>query len=257
MIHIRIGADVYCFDGEGGELTQVIADRSTRRVTHLVVERKGFGKDERLVPVEQIAETSTKRISLRCSKADLAGMPKLSDRHLEVGKGGVYQSGTIQSFESGSMTPSGPAMVSVEDSNLPEDSKAVMQGMKVEADDGPVGRVYELLVDPDTRVITSLVLVEGRLWRKKAVILPLESVMRVSGDTVYLNLDKQAVAALPSETLDELDRTAIEDQRASVTDRIGKLEKELVTAGQDDLTRLQHELERLRHKQAELGDLLH
>ncbi len=131
-----------------------------------------------------------------------------------------------------------------------------MQGMKVEADDGPVGRVYELLVDPESKVITNLVLVEGRLWRKKAIILPLESVLRVTRDTVYLKLDKQAVAALPSETLDELDRTAMEDQRAIVTDRIGKLEKELVTVAQDDRTQLQHELERMRHKQAELDDLL-
>ncbi len=121
MIHIRIGADIYCIDGEGGELTQVIADRSTRRVTHLVVERKGFGKDERLVPVDQVSETSTKRIRLSCSKADLAGMPSLSERHLEVAQGGMYPSGTIQSFGAGSMTPSGPAMMSVEESNVPEE----------------------------------------------------------------------------------------------------------------------------------------
>lgn len=68
----------------------------------------------------------------------------------------------------------------------------------VEATDGHVGNVGELVTDPDSGQVTHLVLQEGHGLGKREVTLPLSAVERVKGDTVYLKLDKEAVKQLPS-----------------------------------------------------------
>jgi uncharacterized membrane protein/sporulation protein YlmC with PRC-barrel domain len=68
----------------------------------------------------------------------------------------------------------------------------------VEATDGHIGTIGELVLDPETEQITHLVLQEGHLWGKKEVTLPLSAIDRIADDTIYLKLDKKAVEQLPS-----------------------------------------------------------
>jgi uncharacterized membrane protein len=68
----------------------------------------------------------------------------------------------------------------------------------VEATDGRVGVVSELGAAKGGQDADHFVLQEGHLWGKKVVTLPLSAVDRVEGDTVYLKLDKKAVAKLPT-----------------------------------------------------------
>jgi uncharacterized membrane protein len=65
---------------------------------------------------------------------------------------------------------------------------------KVEASDGPVGTVGGVVKD-EAETVTHFVLQEGR---KRAVTLPLSTVDRIEGGTVYLKLDKDAIAKLPA-----------------------------------------------------------
>jgi uncharacterized membrane protein len=71
-------------------------------------------------------------------------------------------------------------------------------GYKVEALDGYAGTVGELVLDPDGGEVTHFSLKEGHLWGQREVTLPLSTVDRVAGDTVYLKLDKQAIGQLPA-----------------------------------------------------------
>ena len=81
---------------------------------------------------------------------------------------------------------------------IPPGELAVRRGTRVEATDGYVGQVGEFVVEPESGHITHLVLLEGHLWAKKEVTLPLSAIDHSEGDTVYLNLDKKAVEALPT-----------------------------------------------------------
>jgi hypothetical protein len=81
---------------------------------------------------------------------------------------------------------------------IPAGKLAVRRGTKVEATDGQVGEVGELLIDPESEHVTHLVLLEGHFWAKKELTLPLAAIERVEEDTVYLKLDKKAVGQLPS-----------------------------------------------------------
>ena len=72
------------------------------------------------------------------------------------------------------------------------------RGMPVEAIDGRVGRVDEFVVNPENGHITHLVMREGHLFGKKDVIIPVSALGETREDTVFLNLDKHQVEALPA-----------------------------------------------------------
>jgi uncharacterized membrane protein len=68
--------------------------------------------------------------------------------------------------------------------------------MPVEATDGGIGHLDDLLVDPSTNQITHFSVSEGHL-RQRELTLPIASVDRVSAGAIYLKLTRSAVAALP------------------------------------------------------------
>ncbi len=68
---LRLNAQVVCADGPTGHLTDVILDPISDQVTHLVVEVKGFGRPQHLVPVTLVQSTSTREVRLHCSRAEL------------------------------------------------------------------------------------------------------------------------------------------------------------------------------------------
>ncbi len=81
---------------------------------------------------------------------------------------------------------------------MPPGELAVYRGMDVSTAEGKVGQVDELVVDPDSGEITHLLMREGHLWGKKDVAVPVSAIDTVEADEVYLNIDKEAVGALPA-----------------------------------------------------------
>jgi uncharacterized membrane protein len=74
----------------------------------------------------------------------------------------------------------------------------VRQGNHIEATDGRVGTVGELVTDARTDKVTYLVLQEGHLWGKKEITLPITAIDDIRDNTVFLKLDKEAIELLPS-----------------------------------------------------------
>ena len=70
---LRLNAQVVCTDGPAGHLTDVILNPSNERVSHLVVELKGFGHFQHLVPVFTGAG---KRHPLRVTALHACGVSK-------------------------------------------------------------------------------------------------------------------------------------------------------------------------------------
>jgi uncharacterized membrane protein len=177
MANIPLKARVECTDGKCGECTAVGVNRETHKVVYLVVLDQGAPEPvERLVPVEQVAATTFNSIRLRCTAAELTGSP---------------------SFEE----------------HAPPDALLLRQGNPVEATDGHVGVVGELVTDARSDKVTHLVLQEGHLWGKKEVTLPITAIDDIRDNTVFLKLDKKAVELLPSVPLqrhDETDEARIE-----------------------------------------------
>ena len=66
-------SQVYARDGRLGRATLLVLDPIKQRVTYLVA--KDAGGDERLWPMENVAETERNRIVLRGDKAAFAALP--------------------------------------------------------------------------------------------------------------------------------------------------------------------------------------
>jgi hypothetical protein len=81
---------------------------------------------------------------------------------------------------------------------IPNGETALHRGSQVEAVDGPVGPIDELLVDREKGHITHLVLRHGHLWGKKDVVIPVSAIREIRADEVFLNLSKQAIEAMPA-----------------------------------------------------------
>ena len=75
---------------------------------------------------------------------------------------------------------------------------AVRRGMWVEATDGHEGTLSELVVDDACEHVTHFVLHDGHLRGKKQVTLPVSAIDRVSENSMYVKLDKQAIATPPA-----------------------------------------------------------
>ena len=81
MIEIPLGAHVECRDGRCGKVTQVVVDRDTLRVSHLVIRdsRNPFKHNERLVPLESVAGVEPGKVVLRLSKDAVSDFEPLEE----------------------------------------------------------------------------------------------------------------------------------------------------------------------------------
>ena len=204
MSEFPIHAQVECADGPCGKSLAVIVDQQTREVTHIAIEDKSLphAPYQRLVPVSLVEDTSPDLIRLRCTRKDLDRMEAFVHTHYVASKEQdwtMYQAGEGPGRGSWSGPSTvGEAATRVDEEYVPEGEFAVHPGLHVEATNGRIGIVEELIVDPASEQVTHFVLQEGHLWGKKEVMIPISAIDHSEGDTVYLQLDKAAVEELPT-----------------------------------------------------------
>ena len=201
---IPVNAQVECTDGLCGRSTYVVLNPITQQVTHVVVREVEFPHDERLVPIEQVKESTLDLILLRCTKKGLAAMDSFIEHEY------LRLSDPINGYEPEEImvwpyaipateyTPPEMLLVEVTHKHVPPHELAVRRGARVEATDGHVGQVDEFLVDPRNGHITHLIMREGHLWGRKDVTIPISEINRVEENIVRLKLDKKGIEALPT-----------------------------------------------------------
>jgi sporulation protein YlmC with PRC-barrel domain len=202
MKDIPLDAKVQCTDGKCGKSTYLIVNPVKKVVTHFVVKYKKLPENpDRLVHVERIAEIKGGEIRLDCTREELAALPPFTTNRF-VQKG---EPDYVSSYMMGDPNAYSQPMVAydtwlepIPEVHVPHDELAVYRGMAVKTGEAKVGTVDELVVDPDSGNITHVLMRKGHLWGKKDVAIPVTAVDVVTADEVYLNIDNEAVEALPS-----------------------------------------------------------
>jgi sporulation protein YlmC with PRC-barrel domain len=179
---------------------------TNKNVTHIVVRDKTLGDEgERLIPIEHLGETTEKKVRLNIRRSEMAGMdPFVKTRYHKTKNIDFMESYIGHDFDFYLLpyaTPMKTDVIPVEEEQIPLGELAVYRGARVEATDGKAGMLGEFLVNPLTGHISHLILMEGHLWGKKEVTIPVSAIDRIEEDTVYLKLDKKAVESLPSESV--------------------------------------------------------
>jgi sporulation protein YlmC with PRC-barrel domain len=200
---IPVGVEVHCADGLCGRSTNVLIDPLHQRVTHLVVQEAKWPHTERLVPIRTVSETAPDVILLSCSQHELHTMDPFIETEyireempdMEYRPTGYTGVGPFLLWPYA--IPNRNELVPVERQQIPPGELAIKRGTSVEATDGRVGRVDELLVNPDNGHITHLVMREGHLWGQEDVSIPVSQIDYIEGGTVYLKLSKEEIEALP------------------------------------------------------------
>ncbi len=199
MIEISTNARVECEDGPCGQVITVIVDRETRRVTYLVIEDETlpYKPYQRMVPIDQVAESTRDVVHLRCKREDVTRMAHFIETHYikktELSYS-VYQGGEGAPDAS----EVGASYSTFDEEKIPEGAAAIKPGTAVAATDGHVGVVGELLIDPETGAITHFGLQTGGPKSKAEISLPLTAVDHGAGNTIYLKLSKHDIAQLPA-----------------------------------------------------------
>jgi sporulation protein YlmC with PRC-barrel domain len=201
---IPVDVDVHCTDGLCGRSTYVLINPVRKKVTHLVVKEAGPSHIERVVPIEAVSKTAPDVILLQYSRDELTHMDPFIQREYIRDKMPDPDDAPIGYVGPGPfllwpyVVPDQTTLVTVEHKQIPRGELAVRRGTQVEATDGHVGRVDELLVNPENDCITHLVMREGHLWGQKDVTIPVSEIDRIEGDVVHLKLSKGEVEALPA-----------------------------------------------------------
>ena len=199
MTHVPLDAKVVCTDGPCGKSITIIANPITRALSYIVVEDAISDTPvQRLVPVELLAESTAHSIGLSCTQDEFVALePFAHTEFVRTEQTLAYP--TAATYELAYVMPVEQIHVPIDVESIPSGELAIRRGTRVEATDGSIGTVGELMIDPASGSVTHLVILEGHLFGKKELTLPLDAVdhMSVATDTVYLKLDKKAIQKLP------------------------------------------------------------
>jgi uncharacterized protein YrrD len=198
---ISLHAKVKCQDKECGKITCVVINPISKLLTHLVVQEKGFVGLERLLPVEEILESQSDQITLRCSLEEFSKFESFTESHfMDSDERFLDDQAEHYYFPLG--TPEYDDMFEYERWSdeiecIPQGELGIHRGAEVYARDGKIGQVDEFLISPKDDKISHLLLREGHLWGQKFVTIPVFEIDRMETDSIYLKLSKHDIEKLP------------------------------------------------------------
>ncbi len=206
-----VGVSAECSDGHCGQLSRIITDPATRRITHLVI-KPGHRKSDRLVPIG-LVDMAADDISLRCTLAEFEELQPAEEIDLVEGDeygGGYGDAESVQSYgDVGGMGVGGSAsgrpigasvghhVRTVTHHVVPMGEAELRPGEHVHATDGEIGEVLGFVVNPDDQQVTHVVLKEGHLWGRREVAIPISAVTAID-EGIRLNITKKQVEELPT-----------------------------------------------------------
>ncbi len=199
MVKIPINATVECTDGKVGISSHVIIDPTSRKITHIVVsEEEPIAPQNWMVPMYMVGDTTRDVIQLNCTTEELDTLEPFEGLHyIEVPHDeGDYPADAY--YLSPFVSPLRTDYVPVSVEQTPPGELAFFRGALIHASDGYVGRLSEFLIDPDSGEVSHLILEEGHLWGKQEITIPVSVIDRSVDNMVFLKLDKNEVAYLPT-----------------------------------------------------------
>ena len=196
-MEIPLGVQVHCTDGRCGRSTYVIVNPTNDEITHLVVRERQPSRIEHLVPINWVKSTAADVIMFDHNKEEFLSLEQFNQQEF------IYTDLPHHATDP-KLTLLWPYAVPTKrviDSQIrpiPPGQLAVRRGARVRATDGPVGKIDEFIVDPETCFITHLVQREGNLLGKKYVTIPISEIDKIEEKIVHLKIGKEQVAEMPT-----------------------------------------------------------
>jgi sporulation protein YlmC with PRC-barrel domain len=211
-VRLDLDCPVICADGAFGELSDILIDPGTRRVTHLVVQPHERHYLARLMPIGRARVDEVHgEIALECTVAELNDLKPIHEsEYVRLGERPADEAGSDVGIEDGFELPPyeslgtsalGAGMeqfdtdphVTLSYDRVPKGTVEIRRQSAVTSSDGHhLGHVVALLVDTQAQ-IAKLVLEHGHLWGKREMAIPGGSIDLILSDEIVLSLAKDEV----------------------------------------------------------------
>lgn len=219
-MQINQGADVLTANGEKvGQISRIVIDPRTKRITHVVVEKGMLFTEDKVVPLDLVAATGSDRLQLRQDAGDLDELPDLIEtQYFPAERRSVHSQDApvyappyfwyppVGSASAGYLGYPGYVYGTGETAqsyttethvNIPEDTVALKDGARVISADGEhIGNVDRVFTTPEVNRASHLLISKGLLFREKKVI-PVNWILELEGDEVRLAVESSTVENLP------------------------------------------------------------
>lgn len=194
-MEFKESANVFTADGkDAGSLHRVVIEPESNEVTHIVVQSGLLFKDDKVIPVTNIASAFEDEVALNCTGDELQELPPLK---IEVqvpndapGRGQSYDPVT------GGMLYAPPAIIETR-RTIPEELVALKEGAQVISEDNKhVGNLECVVTRPASANVTHLTVSHGFLTKSKKSI-PIQWVKLLDEDKVQLTVEAREFELVP------------------------------------------------------------
>lgn len=210
----KIGSAVECTDGPGGHIERIVMEPESERITHLVVRLGWFAPRDVVVPIASVTRVDDQAVFLSVSKAELERLPGFLEKHFvsparnwnpppNYPRQTVLWLTTPVDFEGDEYNLFGAGLAEYqplfveETQNVPAGSTVIRKGMPVEAVDGLVGEITEVVTRPDSVSAESLV-IRSELGIHDNKQIATNQIEKVEEDRVFLRISRDDFVRLPS-----------------------------------------------------------
>jgi uncharacterized protein YrrD len=215
-MRFKAGADVHDYAGEKiGRVKGVVMEGDNETVSGIIVERGFFFTEDRMIPVEWIAQTSEEG-NIRLSEDQRAqDAPHFDEEHyhsdptratpagVEAAPALFYYTAPGYAANSGTAAvapaifPTIPGENDMPGVDVPDDSMTLRVGADVRSsDDEKVGRVEEIIANPTDNTVTHFVIERGAFYTTKKMI-DMKWVTSIGKDEVLLSVNHDFIERLP------------------------------------------------------------
>lgn len=201
-------ANVIAANGQSiGRIDRVVLNPVTKVITNIVVHKSAlFNKEDKVVPITLVAETTEDQIVLRGEAGELDSFPPFEERRVVAEKPDEEPSQSmntpqpvnygIPGVSPAFVPPPGDQFITQIEQNIPEGTVAMKEGAKVVSSEGEhVGNVERVFADTSIDQITHLLVSRG-MFVKEAKLVPVKWVMTMGEDEVHLRVKKDSVEEL-------------------------------------------------------------
>jgi uncharacterized protein YrrD len=213
-MEFKKGVGVFTAKGDQvGTIEQVVVDPRTKEVCCVIVQQGFLFTEDKVLPIDLIAEATDERVTLKEDVGDLEAMPKFEEDHYvrampatEPSRESVmgqawplyYLPPNKPSDELvvPALAVEGPRYVRQSERNVPEGDVVLEEGVKVFSADGErVGDVAEVFVDEESDRITHLLISRGLLFKEERLV-PVSWIDKVWEGEVYLAVESSLLGEL-------------------------------------------------------------
>jgi len=194
-VEIKLLAPAYCTDGPGGQVSHILINERSWKISYIVVKDGSRDGGDWIVPLEFLESSTETDIRLNCDTAQLRQFEPFTVFDLPPSR--LFEKMDWRTGPDSYALLEASLRLSLE-TNLPPGYQSIYWGTQVGAADGQVGRISAVRYESRHQLLSALVIQHGTLWFKKEFAVPAHNIDCIEPEFVRLNVDRRQIEALPA-----------------------------------------------------------